>query len=261
MKTMHLGKYFLSIAIMAVLLFSAVNSFGARKDAVRTCVNATNGSGCTNANGFMVVAPYWQVDAGSYTFIAVTHTSLSGMASQIGLHVNAITNTGAAYDSAETFTVASGTTQRLFIVPTDHATINATAITTAKFMTGTSDFTYGSIRVEPVMTHPAMKYAQNIKQIYRGDGFRDITMLSYWGSVIIEANTTGFAMEFIGDMNDSIAMFQATHDWLALDGGCANVTTNSLGTNSAKVAYSECGNLTASERLLHQTMSTGPNLQ
>jgi hypothetical protein len=28
-------------------------------------------------------------------------------------------------------------------------------------------------------------------------------MLSYWGSVIIEQNTTGFAMEFIGDMNDS----------------------------------------------------------
>ena len=28
-------------------------------------------------------------------------------------------------------------------------------------------------------------------------------MLTYWGSVIVEANTTGFAMEFIGDMNDS----------------------------------------------------------
>jgi hypothetical protein len=28
-------------------------------------------------------------------------------------------------------------------------------------------------------------------------------MLSYWGSVVIEQNTTGFAMEFIGDMNDS----------------------------------------------------------
>ena len=33
-------------------------------------------------------------------------------------------------------------------------------------------------------------------------------MLSYWGSVIIEANTTGFAMEFMGDMNDSIAMIK-----------------------------------------------------
>ncbi len=36
-----------------------------------------------------------------------------------------------------------------------------------------------------------------------GGGFRDTTMLSYWGAVVIEQNTTGFAMEFIGDMNDS----------------------------------------------------------
>jgi hypothetical protein len=35
------------------------------------------------------------------------------------------------------------------------------------------------------------------------EGFRDATMLSYWGSIVIESNTTGFAMEFIGDMNDS----------------------------------------------------------
>jgi hypothetical protein len=28
-------------------------------------------------------------------------------------------------------------------------------------------------------------------------------MLSYWGSVVVEKNTTGFAMEFVGDMNDS----------------------------------------------------------
>jgi hypothetical protein len=36
-----------------------------------------------------------------------------------------------------------------------------------------------------------------------GEGWRDHTMLSYWGSVVVEKNTTGFAMEFIGDMNDS----------------------------------------------------------
>ena len=38
-----------------------------------------------------------------------------------------------------------------------------------------------------------------------GGGFRDSTMLSYWGAVVIESNTTGFAMEFVGDMNDSTA--------------------------------------------------------
>ena len=45
-----------------------------------------------------------------------------------------------------------------------------------------------------------------------GDGYRDITMLSFWGSVVVETNTTGFAMEFIGDMADSQAtrVLQAT---------------------------------------------------
>ena len=30
-------------------------------------------------------------------------------------------------------------------------------------------------------------------------------MLSFWGAIVIEANTTGFGMEFIGDMQDSAA--------------------------------------------------------
>ena len=58
----------------------------------------------------------------------------------------------------------------------------------------------------PNTTHPMLKCASSQVKIpctNLGDGFRDSTMLSYWGSVIVEANTTGFAMEFIGDMNDS----------------------------------------------------------
>ena len=129
-------------------------------------------------------------------------------------------------------------------------------------MTGTSDFTYGSIRVEPVMSNPALKYAQGFHQNYQGDGFRDITMLSYWGSVIIEANTTGFAMEFMGDMNDSVAQMMATHNWDGPDlHGCRSTTTTSLGTNSTVAAYSNCGQQTVSERIQHETMSTGLNLQ
>ena len=41
--------------------------------------------------------------------------------------------------------------------------------------------------------------------IDQGAGMRDITTLSYRGSVIIETNTTGFAMEVIGDINDSMS--------------------------------------------------------
>ena len=262
MKTMRLGKYFLSTAIMAFLLFSTGNAFGL--NAHRNCDNGsgtTNASGCDNANNFMVVSPYWQVDSGSYTFIAVTHSSLSGMASQIGLKVNALTSSGAAYDTAESFTITAGNTERLFIVPESHATINSSDIPNAKFMTGTSDFTYGSVRVNPIMSHPNLKYAQKVtgtEPALAGDGFRDITMLSYWGSVIIEANTTGFAMEFIGDMNDSIATFNTDHNWST--GSCQAATHDVHGTGETMTAYRDCGNLTTN-RSKYETMSTGPNLQ
>ena len=149
METKHLMRSLLKIAMTAFLVFVTGNAFAIE-------------------NKSRVVSPYWQVDAGSYTFIAVSHSSLSGMASQIGITVNAITSAGTAYATAESFTVTAGNTERVFIVTTNHATINPTAITTAKFLAGTTDFTYG-----------------------------------HRGSVIIEANTTGFAMEFIGDMNDS----------------------------------------------------------
>jgi len=256
MKTMRLGKYFPSIAIMAFLLFSTGNAFGL--NAARDCYPK-----CTYANNFVVVSPYWQVDSGSYTFIAVTHSSLSGMASQIGVHVNALTSTGSAYSTAASFTVSAGSTERLFVVPSTHATINSTAIPTAKFIAGTSDFTHGTIRANPVMTSPNLKYTTQAgngvgQKIFIGDGFRDITMLSYWGSVIIEANTTGFAMEFIGDMNDSTAHYNASHNFQEED--CD-------GSESApQLAYQRCGqsDTTAAGiagRTNYERMHTGPNLQ
>jgi hypothetical protein len=268
MKTMHSGKYFLSIAIMAFLLFSAANSFGARKETSRNCdlgTGATHvgGAGCQAANNRLVVSPYWQVDAGSYTFIAISHTSLSGMASAIGVRVNAITSTGSAYDTAESFTITAGSTERVFIVPTGHATVNATSITTAKFLAGTSGFTHGSIRVEPVTSHPMLlnPIKFNHSGGFDGRGFRDITMLSYWGSVIIEANTTGFAMEFMGDMNDSIAMHQNTHHWIGTNNCDGQEGTAIDSTKTAKVPYRNCGLNTPGDRQLFQTGSSGPNLQ
>ena len=114
------------------------------------------------------------------------------------------------------------------------------------------------------MTYPQLKYTKmGHRQIYNGDGFRDITMLSYWGSVIIEANTTGFAMEFIGDMNDSVAMFNSAH--LGVTGSdteCVDaLTTKNHGVvGDAKLAHGNCGNLGAN-RSKYEVMSTGVNLQ
>ena len=207
MKTKHLKRFFLSIAITAFVAILAGNAFAVNQNASRDGDKTTKAPQAYS-NDFIVASPYWQVDSGSYTFMAVSHSSLSGMASQIGLTINAITSAGAAYDTAESFTISAGSTTRLFIVPTNHATINSTNITTAKFLAGTSDYTYGHVRINPVTSAPQLignssRDAIAIINAIAGHGFRDITMLTYWGSVIIEANTTCFAMEFVGDMNDS----------------------------------------------------------
>jgi hypothetical protein len=151
-------------------------------------------------NNKSVVSPYWQSDSGSYTFIAVSHTSLSGMASQIGLTVNAIQNDQSAFGTAVTFTIESGNTTRIFIVRTNQSTINETSISSAQFIVGTTNFEHGHIRIDTIATSPTSSTGD---ASLSGDGFRDTTMLSYWGTVVVEANTTGFAMEFIGDMHDS----------------------------------------------------------
>ena len=204
MKTKHLKRFFLSIAITAFLTVLVGEAFAANQNASRRGSKTTTFQTQDYANDHIVVAPYWQVDSGSYTFIAVSHSSLSGMASQIGVQINAIDSSQTAYADAQSFTVQAGNTQRVFIVPTNHATVNSTNISSAVFLSGTSDYTYGHIRVNPSATEPQLKFGGKIDYFSTtGAGFRDATMLSYWGSVIIEANTTGFAMEFIGDMNDS----------------------------------------------------------
>ena len=149
-------------------------------------------------NKSRVVSPYWQSDSTSYTFIAVTHPSLSGMRSQIGVTVNAIQKDLTAFGTATSFTLTAGSTKRVFIVRTNQTSVNPTSISTAAFISGTTNFQHGHILFDPVATNPAAKGTENV-----GAGFPDITMLSYWGAVVIETNTTGFAMEFIGDMHDS----------------------------------------------------------
>ena len=167
-------------------------------------------------NSSRIVSPYWQSDSGSYTFIAVSHTSLSGMASQIGVTVNAIQNDQSAFGTAVSFTIQSGTTERVFIARTN-SNINATAIPTGKFIIGTTNFKHGHIRIDPSASNPTIPVGDRgyrasaasrdarLDHSLTGAGYQDPTMLSFWGAVVIEQNTTGFAMEFIGDMNDSSA--------------------------------------------------------
>ena len=197
MKTKLAKRFSKFIAVLAFLTVLAGNAFAFD-------------------NSSRVVSPYWQSDSGSYTFIAVSHTSLSGMASQIGLTINAINKDKSLFSgSALTFTVTSGTTTRVFIVRTNQSAINSTSISSAKFIVGTTNFEHGHIRIDPIATDPNARAGSIITgqgtgdgiglQSLIGDGYRDVTMLSFWGAVVIESNTTGFAMEFIGDMADSQA--------------------------------------------------------
>jgi hypothetical protein len=222
MKINHLKRYLIGIAMTGFLVLLAGNAFADRDFGVNASRDYDSTKKSEYANNYMVASPYWQVEGGaSYTFIAVSHSSLSGMASQIGVTINAITSAKTAYDTAETFTILAGNTQRVFIVPTNHATVNSTNISSAVFLAGTTDFTYGHLRVGPPPgTYPQLKYGGALGFKTLGAGFRDPTMLTYWGSVIIEANTTGFAMEFIGDMNDSQTM--GLHYPAALDGNMAS---------------------------------------
>ena len=149
-------------------------------------------------NKSRVISGYWQSDASSYTFMSVTHASLSTMASQIGLVVNAIQSDKSSFGTALTFTISSRETKRIFIVRANHPDLSPTTIPTASFIIGTSDFKHGHIRIDPVSSNPEIHTPS-------GSGFRDVTMLNFWGAVVIEESRTGFAMEFIGDMHDSAA--------------------------------------------------------
>ena len=160
-------------------------------------------------NKSRVISSYWQSDSASYSFISVSHSSLSGLASQIGLVVNAIQSDLTAFGTAVTFTISAGSTQRIFIARTNHPSLSAAEIPTASFIIGTSNFKHGHLRVDPVASNPEISINPAIAFLESNlelRGFKDVTMLNYWGAVVIEANTTGFAMEFIGDMHDSSAI-------------------------------------------------------
>ncbi len=157
-------------------------------------------------NRFGVIAPYWQSDSTSYTFIAVTHPSLSNMASQIGVKINALKKDNATFNTAASFTISSGTTQRVFIVRTGHSIINPTIIPSGVFIAGTTDYTYGSIVIEPIASNPEIRTSE-LWVTGNNEGYRDVTMLSFFGGIVFDASTTGFAMEFIGDVHDSSDIF------------------------------------------------------
>ena len=184
MKNKVIKRFFILVALLAMLGISAGSAFAV--------TNTTS-----------VVAPYWQTDSDSYTFVAVSHTSLSGMSSEIGVVLTVMTDDASTTFATSAFTVSQNDTRRVFIVATNHGTINSTNITgtDAVFITGTTNSSQGSLVFVPRSSAPTLNRqgaGTSVTQV------TDITTLSYWGAVVVSSANSGFAMEFIGDTHDSV---------------------------------------------------------
>lgn len=152
----------------------------------------------------VAVSPYAQaVPSDSYTFIGVSHPSLDTAWTQIGVVVEVIgmtTTVNNAAGRAQVFTVDAGETHRVFVVNQSHSTINSSnsSFTDSRtHLIPTADSAqFGSVRVTTVDKFPNTAHFATGK-------YANLAQLSVWGVVFVESGGTGFAMEFIGDMQDS----------------------------------------------------------
>ena len=154
------------------------------------------------------VSPYVQTDANStYPFVGITHPSLSTAVTQIGLTM-ATVGFGATNPSSS-FTISAGETYRIFVVSTNHSTINSLTITNSNvvFLSATSGSSQnGQLQFSLSATNP-----DAIQVNADGNRYNNLNQISMWGAIVIPSSSTGFAMEFVGDAHDSNA-FANTFD-------------------------------------------------
>jgi hypothetical protein len=151
----------------------------------------------------LAYSPYAQaVPNDSYTFMGVSHPSLDTAATQIGLVVEVIgmtTTTNNAAGRASVFTVDAGETHRIFVVNQGHSTINSSnsSFTDSRthLIPTVDSAQFGSIRVTTTSSTPTTADANG--------NYANLAQLNMWGVIFVEAGGTGFAMEFVGDMQDS----------------------------------------------------------
>ena len=165
----------------------------------------------TRFSARIAISPYAQaVPNDSYTFIGVSHPSLDSALTQIGVVVEAIgmtTTTNNAAGRAAVFTVDAGETHRVFIVNQSNATINTSnaSFTDARtHLIPTIDSAqFGAVRVTSVSERPQQGAGSREVAVGGVEKFDNLAQLSIWGIVFIESGGAGFAMEFVGDMQDS----------------------------------------------------------
>jgi hypothetical protein len=184
MKNKLIKRFSVMVAFLAMLALSAGSAFGA-------------------ANNTSVISPYWQSDSDVYTFVAVSHPSLTGTNSEVGVVLTAMTEDSTTTFGTSAFTITNANTTRVFIVATNHSTINSTSITgsDAVFITGTTSATSGSLVFTPRASNVLNDRESGTAN--GGSQASDATMLSYWGAIVVSSTNSGFAMEFVGDTHDS----------------------------------------------------------
>ncbi len=165
----------------------------------------------TRVSSRLAISPYAQaVPNDSYTFIGISHPSLDSALTQIGVVVEAIgmtTTINNAAGRAVVFTIDAGETHRVFIVDQGHSTINSSnsSFTDSRthLIPTVASAQFGAVRITTVSERPGLAAGAREVQVGTVNKFDNLAQLSIWGIVFIESGGTGFAMEFIGDMQDS----------------------------------------------------------
>ena len=197
----------LAIAIAAFVISGSSVVFAAEQD--------------VSTSGSAVASPYWQAEENNtYTFIGIANPSISGNISR-GVTVQAVQGDGTAGDSG-TFTIALGQTAKVFIIGTNHSTVNSSTVTDSSIQ-WISETGYGYVVVKGAYITTLASLAGTRVLFPSSTGYAGV--LSVWGA-IVKPGGTGFAMEFIGDLTDSIAVSTG----LVVGGGLAgnNATSGGL---------------------------------
>ncbi|MEE2987665.1 MAG: hypothetical protein VX667_07740 [Nitrospinota bacterium] len=113
------------------------------------------------------------------------------------------------------FTVDAGETHRVFVVDVNHSTINASNAsftdTRTHLIFSAASAEFGNVRITGINENPILGVRQTpiATNAFLWD---NVAQLNMWGVVYIEASGTGFAMEFIGDAQDSSINMMGSED-------------------------------------------------
>ena len=174
-------------------------------------VQAQSQAADTRFSSRLAISPYAQaVPNDSYTFIGISHPSLDSALTQIGLALEVIDMTTTVNNAAgrvQIFTVDAGETHRVFVVNQSHATINnlnSSFTDSRTHLINTVDTAqFGSIRITSVSERPELAAGSRDVTVGTTKKFDNLAQLNIWGIVYVESSGAGFAMEFIGDAQDS----------------------------------------------------------